>query len=526
MKKLKHMLRPALMLLLAALSLTAFITPRAPDSPLTSAAWDTVEFMSTEPRMIFSPEHLRRTENHIVQRLEDAGLPVMVTEHDLVPEDSILGADRLKLWVENLGFSPDVIESTSTRNIYSYIPGTSDKFVIFNAHYDSFPDSPGAADNATSVAALLESFIDFHQRGEKPEVGIQVLFSDGHEFGFGAGQFVKEHPDLLENTIFALNFDVVGNGPILPIGGANEFSNQFFKAVSNPTGFSILADAHPLDERFFAKADIPAMSLVNFTRPWHYHVPSDVIENLSPGTVTHSIDVMSRLMEQVSQTEWAEDFEAEAPTTHFMLAYHVFIQYGGVVRSLISLLAIVSLIGLILLKRQELQISLKGIFTSIAGVVLLLILYAGISVGAFMLFFRTVDHHPYLIISGLLLAVLLPLASYFYLKGLARFIQYETFAVSIAGVFLALGLAQAVLMPGTEYLSLLPVLLIAARLLLPQNKILYYVSGVLLGLLYLPLLFIMTFVLGMALPIPALYYVLFIILFYVLAKNYPKSTPS
>ena len=62
------------------------------------------------------------------------------------------------------------------------------------AHYDSVPSSPGAGDNAASVAAILEA-IRALKAGSALRNDLIVLFTDGEELGLlGAKGFVETYP--------------------------------------------------------------------------------------------------------------------------------------------------------------------------------------------------------------------------------------------------------------------------------------------------------------------------------------------
>jgi hypothetical protein len=442
---------------------------------------------------------LRRSEDFIVERLENAGLPAYVFEHSV--EFHARG-------------------QTIIRNIYSYIPGTSDRSVIFIAHYDSFPFSPGAMDNAVATATLLESFIDFYRRVGTPEIGIQILFTDGHEFGFGALQFVFYHGYLVENTIFALNFDGFGYGLITPLRGGAYFAHEYFQAVSRPTGFSILAYGAILDEWPFAHVGIPAMTLMASGRIWNYHLPGDTIENLDIRTFHNYLYVIYNMMNRMTQAAWADSFAVDS-TTYFMLGYNVFISYGTVIRWIIAAVAVASLVAFVVLRKSKLDLTGKGIAISVLGIGLFVVLYIAVAIGIHFLLgligLRINNH----ITNAVTLAVILPFASYFYYKGLSRFVSRDSLGVSVAFVFSIMGIVIAVIMPGLEYFLSIVAILVVVRLWIPQSKVLYYVTGSLTGILFFPLLFIMTKQMGMASPLSTLLFSLFISAFYVLSKEYP-----
>ena len=64
-----------------------------------------------------------------------------------------------------------------TRNLIVEIPGKIPEIVVIGAHYDSAPGTPGANDNATGVAALLE--LSDRYRGKQPHRTLRfVVFTN------------------------------------------------------------------------------------------------------------------------------------------------------------------------------------------------------------------------------------------------------------------------------------------------------------------------------------------------------------
>jgi hypothetical protein len=299
------------------------------------------------------------------------------------------------------------------------------------------------------------------------------------------------------------------------------FANHFFDAVSNPTGFSFLVHGPPLDERPFAEAGIPAMSVVGFTQPWHWHLPTDTLENLSPRTVANTVNIIYNLMNHVSQDNWVSDLEP-ATLTFFMPVYGVLISYGVVVRLIIAVLAIVAVVALIIFRRKSLNISIKGIVASILGIALLVGLHLGVAQAMFSLLFSGFEDYRQFIAGTLMVVIIFPLGSFIYFKVLSRFANRDTIGLTAAVILLLLGISEVFTIPGEEYLSLIPVILITMRLWLPKSKIMYYVTGISAGVLYLPILYMMGVMTVIMMPAAALYFAIFFVIFYALAKDYPS----
>jgi hypothetical protein len=101
-------------------------------------------------------EGLVKTETWLIERLKSLGLAPMAHEFVwnspalkalLIPKDATQPEDPLK---DDARFK--------FRNYIVDLPGTdlASEVLILGAHYDAVPNSPGADDNATGVAALLE----------------------------------------------------------------------------------------------------------------------------------------------------------------------------------------------------------------------------------------------------------------------------------------------------------------------------------------------------------------------------------
>ena len=83
-------------------------------------------------------------------------------------------------------------------NLVAEIPGTDpalkDEIVLLGAHFDSVAHSPGATDNATGSAAMMEAMRILKAIGAKPRRTIRVALWGGEEEGLlGSRAYVREH---------------------------------------------------------------------------------------------------------------------------------------------------------------------------------------------------------------------------------------------------------------------------------------------------------------------------------------------
>jgi len=83
-------------------------------------------------------------------------------------------------------------------NVIAEIPGTDpvvkDEVVLLGAHFDSVAASPGATDNATGSAAMMEALRILKAVGAKPRRTIRIGLWGGEEEGLlGSRAYVREH---------------------------------------------------------------------------------------------------------------------------------------------------------------------------------------------------------------------------------------------------------------------------------------------------------------------------------------------
>lgn len=149
--------------------------------------------------------------------------------------------------------------------------GDSPRQLLLTAHTNKYFSSPGANDNASGVAVLLEIINHLKQRNPKKTIGIKVVFFD-HEDGLaildGSSYFVN-HTDL-SNITFVLNLDGVGIGNSFTLSPkiASETSNHYINSIlqflngKNINYFSF--DLPPLmveDHMPFLQKNIAALSI-------------------------------------------------------------------------------------------------------------------------------------------------------------------------------------------------------------------------------------------------------------------------
>ena len=128
-----------------------------------------------------------RTSRELLQRHVSA---IASTEHNTrTPERLEAAARAIESELKSLGYEvrTQAFDSgaAKVRNLEATIPGSKTGTVVIGAHYDSAPGAPGANDNGSGTAALLELARIF--RGWKPKHTLRLAF------------FVNEEPPFFKS---------------------------------------------------------------------------------------------------------------------------------------------------------------------------------------------------------------------------------------------------------------------------------------------------------------------------------------
>jgi hypothetical protein len=224
---------------------------------------------------------------------------------------------------------------TATDNVLGVLPGSNPLYagqsVVISAHYDhlgfGWPDAhagdhgklhPGADDNASGVAALLE--LARVLADSRPERTLIFAAFSGEEAGLlGSREFVRQaqQPGArwpLSGMLADLNLDTVGrlDGGAITLLGADSATEWpfIFSGASATTGIAttvVTQAVNGSDHTAFVEAGVPAVQLFASTAT-DYHRPSDTADK---------IDVAGLVKVEVILREAAEYLASRPTTLHF-----------------------------------------------------------------------------------------------------------------------------------------------------------------------------------------------------------------
>ncbi|MGE5644292.1 MAG: M20/M25/M40 family metallo-hydrolase [Acidobacteriota bacterium] len=189
----------------------------------------------------------------------------------------------------------------TVRNIYAYLAGQTDEYVIIGAHYDHLglgeqfsmapseagKPHPGADDNASGTAGLLELARWFASQ-PKQRRGVLFLAFAGEELGLLGSRYYVDHPELpLAKAVAMINLDMIGrlrDGKVY-IGGEKTGSNfkelldaDLPKHHLNPEVSSI-SEAGLSDHQSFTTKQVPVLFFFSGLHA-DYHKPSDTWDKI------------------------------------------------------------------------------------------------------------------------------------------------------------------------------------------------------------------------------------------------------
>lgn len=132
-------------------------------------------------------------------------------------------------------------EAKKTFNVVGYVEGSDPKlkheYIILGAHLDHVGYQgdrlyfPGANDNASGVAGLIAIANAINKSNPKPLRSIVFVAFSSEESGLkGSRHFVANMPFPSEKVVAMLNFDCIGQGDSIAIGGRLSYSKLWKKA--------------------------------------------------------------------------------------------------------------------------------------------------------------------------------------------------------------------------------------------------------------------------------------------------------
>lgn len=376
---------------------------------LTFAAIGIVDHLQVPPEI--------KTEKITLQNFsaEQAMVHVEIIARKPHPTGSIANAEVRDYLVEtliNLGAEVEIQRKLQTykgtprpgqsrfsyvENVVARFKGTeTDKAILLMSHYDSKPNTTGAGDNSSGVAANLEIIRAVKESGLPLKNTLMVLFSDAEELGLLGSEAFFTHHRWAEDVSLVLNLDSRGSrGPVYMYQtskNSGALIDIMSEVVPTPIAsslvnavFSKLSFASDLSNAF--KHDISGMNFAFVDGLNNYHSATDTSKNLSLESLQHLGNFALPLVQHLGNI--ALPIKLEAEQHYFNPLGKVLINYSSWIDWLIALIS-VSLILFICI--QDIKLKTYKLIELIRSIGFAFV-FVMITIMFILLFDRLVDNY-------------------------------------------------------------------------------------------------------------------------------------
>ncbi len=285
----------------------------------------------------------------------DAGIPMVQVHRDVVESWLRGSGSSLRLLERDIGLSKqpqsftlgpalrvrlevDVQHERATvRNVAGYLPGKSDQYLVLGAHYDHLglggegslaPSQhgkvhPGADDNASGVAAIIELARHYSASDTQARLGLLFLAFAAEEIGLLGSSHWVDNPTLpLENAAAMLNFDMVGRikDRRLFVGGLGTAAELEAIVKGAAKNHDLRLDkssssASSSDHTSFASKNIPVLFFFSGLHS-DYHKPSDTAEKINGESAVQLLGVARDVIGEIDAQQQRMAFVESAPRGH------------------------------------------------------------------------------------------------------------------------------------------------------------------------------------------------------------------
>ena len=207
------------------------------------------------------------------------------------------------------------VTACTSRNVVARIKGTdkAEEILTLTAHYDSVPEGPGAYDNMSGAAIIMELCRYFKEH--RPRRTMEFVWFGAEEKGLlGSQNYIKEHESELQAHRFNMNVDLAGQlvgGTVVGVTGDASICNMIiYMAHETGIGMSTKNQIWGSDSNTFAWKGIPAMTLNR--DGFGMHTRHDTIALLSDWSLERSAILLGYIADRLGNIE-IFPFERKVP---------------------------------------------------------------------------------------------------------------------------------------------------------------------------------------------------------------------
>ncbi len=318
----------------------------------------------------------REVRDYIVQHFEGLGLQTEVQKTTVVYRHPFNDS------------GPTIIGNVE--NIIARLPGTGtgngDALdLVLMAHYDSRADGPGAGDDASGAAAIMET-ARVMAAGTAPRHDVVFLITDGEEMGLlGAQGFFRQHPAAAKAGLI-LDFEARGSYGVssmfetsegnswlidnliasAPNLNAGSLTYEVYKRMPNDTDMSISRGE-----------GIPGLNFAFISGLHDYHSMGDSATNLNPDSLAQQANyALATARHFANLGRWPDPAEMQAAgnKTYFNLRNGQLVSYSERVAVATGVVVLVFGLWIFVGALRSQQVSWRGLGQGVLALMALLVL--------------------------------------------------------------------------------------------------------------------------------------------------------
>jgi hypothetical protein len=197
-------------------------------------------------------------------------------------------------------------------NIVGLIEGTDEKLkkecIIIGAHFDHVGSNyngtynPGALDNASGTAAMMEIAQEIKSKGISTKRSIVFIAFNGEEVGgLGSSFYVRDPVYSIRSSTIMINLDMVGSAAVtrLSISEAGELSSQMMNDAKEMGINAKIEEVGGSDNLIFAQEGAQAVMLINDDMKNGYHSPNDTLEDVDENNINKIVNLVVNYIDKL-----------------------------------------------------------------------------------------------------------------------------------------------------------------------------------------------------------------------------------
>jgi aminopeptidase YwaD len=200
------------------------------------------------------------------------------------------------------------VEDVAAANVVAVLPGPDGQvdgdYVIIGAHIDHMGSNmdgtynPGAMDNASGVAAMMEIARLLAETSVRPRRAVVFIALNGEEQGMWGSRHYAQNPCYPLGESVMINIDNIGSKHDVPLV-IEEYAMMLTRIVYHLYGIAMqyridseMSSGSMCDNASFALAGIEAVSLIHPDYSYGFHGPADTPDRVDPRRIAQVVDIV------------------------------------------------------------------------------------------------------------------------------------------------------------------------------------------------------------------------------------------